>query len=97
MFFTHKKHADTLKPEEPMATTPKEEPEMNVNGPFDRTTLHTDMFEAIASNILEHETIMNSPIDGSPIGVVRTEDALNSITEYFGIDIANTKYSEYRK
>lgn len=97
MFFTHKKHEETLKPEEPMTTTPKEEPEMNVNGPFDRTNLHTDMFEAIASIILEHETIMNSPIDGSPIGVVRTEDALNSITEYFGIDIANTKFSEYRK
>jgi hypothetical protein len=97
MFFTHKKHTETLKPEESTINQEREEPEMNVNEPLDRTKLHTDMFEAIASIVIEHETVMNSPIDGSPIGVVRTEDVLNSITEYFGIDIGKTKFSEYRK
>lgn len=59
--------------------------------------IHIDTFEAIARKILEFETVVNSPIDGTPIGMVRTEDVLNSITDFYDIDIEKTAFSEYKK
>lgn len=59
--------------------------------------IHKDTFEAIAEKILEYEFVTSSPIDGSPIGVVRTDDVLNSIAAYYGIDIAETKFLQYGK
>ena len=59
--------------------------------------IHIDTFEAIAKRVLEFETVVNSPIDGNPISVVRTEDALNCIADYYNIDIEKSVYSEFKK
>lgn len=68
----------------------QEEPKM------DETKLY-NLFEEAAEAILEHEAVMTSPIDGSYISMVRSEDVLNSLAETMGIDIKQTSYENYAK
>ncbi len=55
------------------------------------------LFEEIAEALLDFEVVMNSPINGDLIGMIRTEDVLNSIAITMDVDIANTVFEHYKK
>ena len=63
---------------------------------MDETKLYT-LFEEAAENILDFESVVPSPVDGSSIGVIRTADVLNALAESMGIDIKQTGYEHYAK
>lgn len=93
---------------EPKPLTPKEINQAEVMGyiwfpakqqeepKMDETKLY-NLFEEAAEAILEHEVVMTSPIDGSYISMIRSEDVLNSLAETMGIDIKQTSYENYAK
>ena len=59
--------------------------------------VNKENFEALIAKLLEFESCMNSPIDGSPIGVIRTDDVINTIAEHEKIDLQKTTYSYFSK
>lgn len=63
---------------------------------MDETKLYT-LFEEAAESIMEFESVIPSPLDGSLIGVVRTTDVLNALAESMGIDIKQTGFEHYAK
>ena len=57
-----------------------------------------DEANAIIAKILEHETVMPSPIDGSLISMVRTADIIDLICDHIGLDEEDriaTNYPEF--
>ena len=55
------------------------------------------LFEEIAEALLDFEVVMKSPINGDLIGMIRTEDVLNSIAITMDVDIADTAFEHYKK
>lgn len=56
-----------------------------------------DQFENLIAALFQFEACVNSPIDGSPIGMIRTEDVINTIAEHMEIDLNQTAYSHFKK
>lgn len=54
-----------------------------------------DEANAIIAQILEHETVMPSPIDGSLISMVRTDDIISLICDQIGLDEEDRKATNY--
>lgn len=54
-----------------------------------------DEANAIIAKILEHETVMPSPIDGSLISMVRTDDIISLICDQIGLDEEDRKATNY--
>ena len=50
-----------------------------------------DEANAIIAKILEHETVMPSPVDGSLISMVRTADVIDLICDRIGLDEEDRK------
>jgi hypothetical protein len=57
-----------------------------------------DEANSLIAQVLEHETVMSSPIDGSPISMVRTDDIIPLICDQIGLDEEDriaTNYPEF--
>lgn len=52
--------------------------------------------ETLMSEITGYEFITPSPLDGSSIGVVRTEDVYRAICKIMGVEPTSTSFSSYR-
>ena len=52
--------------------------------------------EALMTEITSFEFITPSPLDGSSIGVVRTEDVYRAICKIMGVEPTSTSFSSYR-
>lgn len=52
--------------------------------------------EALMAEITSFEFITPSPLDGSSIGVIRTEDAYRAICKIMGVEPTSTSFSSYR-
>lgn len=52
--------------------------------------------EALMDEITSFEFITPSPLDGSSIGVIRTEDAYRAICKIMGVEPTSTSFSSYR-
>ena len=52
--------------------------------------------EALMGEITGYEFITQSPLDGSSIGVIRTEDAYRAICKVMGVEPTSTSFSSYR-
>jgi hypothetical protein len=55
-----------------------------------------DAAETIFQSIEERAFVTTSPNDGSYITVIRAEDVLKAICDYYGVDPKDTKFSDYR-
>lgn len=51
--------------------------------------------EELMDKIVDHTFVSKSPVDGNLISVVRTEDVMGILCEYFGIDGKTTSYGDY--
>lgn len=54
-----------------------------------------DEANAIIAKILEYETVMPSPVDGSLISMVRTDDIISLICDQIGLDEEDRKATNY--
>jgi hypothetical protein len=63
----------------------------------EQQNMNQEHFESLIAKLLEFESCMNSPIDGSPVGVIRTEDVINTIAEFEKVDLQKTTYSYFSK
>lgn len=54
-----------------------------------------DEANAIIAKILEYETVMPSPVDGSLISMVRTADVIDLICDRIGLDEEDRKATNY--
>lgn len=54
-----------------------------------------DEANSLIAQVLEHETVMPSPIDGSPISMVRTDDIIPLICDHIGLDEEDRKATNY--
>ena len=52
--------------------------------------------ESLMTEITGYEFITPSPLDGSSIGVVRTEDVYRAICKIMGVETTSTSFSSYR-
>lgn len=84
------------KQEEPIETQEATQEKEEVQ-PMNHPDPYTVKFERLCNKILEFEVCMNSPLDSSPIGVVRTEDVVNTIAEFYSVDISKTSLSQFKK
>ena len=51
--------------------------------------------EELFENLIEHEYVGTSPIDGSPVGSIRATDVYRVICDYFNVDPKDTEWSDY--
>ena len=53
--------------------------------------------EELFEMCLEHEFLTTSPIDGTHIAAIRSEDVMQTLCAYFNVNGEETEYSEYAK
>lgn len=77
---------------EEMGLEPIKNPEVE-----DLSNTKVTEFERLAKELLEFEFVTSSPNDGSLISAIRSEDVLNTIAEFYGVDIEKSSYSDFKK